>query len=270
MPGQSQRDGIAWQARPTNELGYRILGVRVDATQIPDTIAQMEEWITRRDACHFVAVTDMHSVMEAQYDDGFKSMLSSADLVVPDGFSLVWMGRRKGFALRSRVCGPELMAAFCEQTAQKGYRHFFYGGAPGVAEELGARFAVRFPGLIVAGTDCPPFRPLTPEEDREIVAAIERSRADVVWVGLGAPKQERWMFGHRPQLRIPVLIGVGAAFDFHTGRVPRAPVWMRDHGFEWLFRLAMEPRRLWKRYLVYGSQFVMLATLEMLGLKKFS
>jgi len=249
---------------------YSLLGVRVDAVQIADTIARMEEWITRRKACHFVAVTDMHSIMEAQHDDGFKEMLSGADLVVPDGFSLVWMGRRKGFALRSRVCGPELMAAFCEQTAQKGYRHFFYGGAPEVAADLGARFAARFPGLIVAGTYCPPFRLLTPEEDREVAEAIESSRADIVWVGLGAPKQDRWMFEHRKRLSVPVLIGVGAAFDFHTGRVPRAPAWIRDHGFEWLFRLAMEPRRLWKRYLVYGSQFALLVALELLGLKKFS
>jgi N-acetylglucosaminyldiphosphoundecaprenol N-acetyl-beta-D-mannosaminyltransferase len=114
------------------------------------------------------------------------------------------------------------------------------------------------------------FRSLTPEEDRQVVEAIERSRADIVWVGLGAPKQDRWMFAHRERLSVPVLIGVGAAFDFHTGRVPRAPVWMRENGFEWLFRLLIEPRRLWKRYLVYGLQFVILVALELLGLKKFS
>lgn len=249
---------------------YSLLGVRVHAVQIPDTISRMENWITQHQACRFVAVTDMHSVMEAQHDRNFKQVLEGADLVVPDGFSLVWMGRRKGFTMQSRVCGPELMAAFCEQTACKGYRHFFYGGAPQVAEELAAHFAARFPGLIVAGTYCPPFRLLTPEEDRETIAAIEDSRADVVWVGLGAPKQERWMFEHRARLTVPVLIGVGAAFDFHTGRVPRAPVWMRNHGFEWLFRLATEPRRLWKRYLIHGSQFVVLVVLEWLGVKKFS
>ncbi len=249
---------------------YTLLGVRVHAVQIADTIARMEEWISRRDACHVVAVTDMHSIMEAQYDENFKSMLLRANLVVPDGFPLVWIGRRKGFALRSRVCGPELMTAFCKETARKGYRHFFYGGAPGIAEDLGAHFAARFPGLVVAGTYCPPFRLLAAEEDRNITEVIERSRADIVWVGLGAPKQERWMFEHREQLSVPVLIGVGAAFDFHTGRVPRAPVWMRENGFEWLFRLAVEPRRLWKRYLVYGSQFVMLVALELLGIKKFS
>ncbi len=249
---------------------YSLLGVRVDAVQIPDTVARIDEWISRREACHVVAVTDMHSIMEAQHDKNFKNLLLRANLVVPDGFPLVWMGRRKGFALRSRVCGPELMTAFCKETARKGYRHFFYGGATGVAEDLGARFKARFPGLVVAGTYCPPFRLLTAEEDRNIVEAIERSRADIVWVGLGAPKQDHWMFEHRKLLSVPVLIGVGAAFDFHTGRVPRAPGWMRDHGFEWLFRLAMEPRRLWKRYLIYGAQFVILVALELLGLKKFS
>jgi N-acetylglucosaminyldiphosphoundecaprenol N-acetyl-beta-D-mannosaminyltransferase len=249
---------------------YSLLGVRVNAVQIPDTIARMEEWIARRETCRFVAVTDMHSLMEGQHDGVFKGMLMGADLVVPDGFPLVWLGRRKGFALRSRVCGPELMAAFCERTACKEYRHFFYGGAQGVAEDLAARFTARFPGLIVAGTYCPPFRALTPEEDCEAVAVIERSRADVVWVGLGAPKQERWMFEHRERLSVPVLIGVGAAFDFHTGRVPRAPGWMRDRGFEWLFRLVMEPRRLWKRYVVYGSEFILLVALESMGLKKSS
>jgi N-acetylglucosaminyldiphosphoundecaprenol N-acetyl-beta-D-mannosaminyltransferase len=139
-----------------------------------------------------------------------------------------------------------------------------------ISRSVGTRFAARFAGLVVAGCYCPPFRSLTAEEDREIIEAIERSRADIVWVGLGAPKQDRWMFEHRKRLSVPVLIGVGAAFDFHTGRVPRAPLWMSEYGFEWLFRLAMEPRRLWKRYLVYGSQFVVLVVLELLGIRKFS
>lgn len=257
-------------AREEVATSYTLLGVRVDPVQIADTIARMEEWIKRREACHVVAVTDMHSIMEAQHDENFKSILARANLVVPDGYPLVWLGRRKGFALPSRVCGPELMTAFCRETASKGYRHFFYGGAPGVAEDLGSRFAAQFPGLVVAGTYCPPFRSLGVEEDREIIETIERSRADIVWVGLGAPKQERWMLEHRTALSVPVLIGVGAAFDFHTGRIPRAPGWMRDHGFEWLFRLGMEPRRLWKRYLILGSQFVILVALELLGIRRFS
>lgn len=248
---------------------FRVLGVRVDAAQIPKVIARMEEWIARREGCRFVAVTGMHGVTEAQHDGKFKEILNAAELVVADGYPLVWLGRRKGFpSLRRRVYGPELMEAFCEQTARKGYRHFFYGGAPGVAKELAERFAERYPGLEVAGTYCPPFRAMTDEEDGEAVAAIEAARADIVWVGLSTPKQERWMFEHRERLSVPVLIGVGAAFDFHTGRVARAPDWMRENGLEWLFRLLQEPRRLWRRYLVYGSQFAVLVILESLGWRK--
>ncbi|MGB2622505.1 MAG: WecB/TagA/CpsF family glycosyltransferase [Candidatus Acidiferrum sp.] len=249
---------------------YKVLGVRVDAVQIPYVVSRMEEWISRRGSCRYIAVTDMHSLMHAQRAQNFKKILRDADLAVPDGFPLMWLGRRKGFPLRRRVYGPELMERFCEATAAIGYRHFFYGGAPGVAELLAARLAARFPGLQIAGMCCPPFRPLTSEEDRLEVRTINAARADVVWVGLGAPKQERWMFEHCGRLNVPVLVGVGAAFDFLTGRIAQAPPWMRDHGLEWLFRLSREPRRLGRRYLLYGPQFVALVLFEVLGLKKFS
>jgi N-acetylglucosaminyldiphosphoundecaprenol N-acetyl-beta-D-mannosaminyltransferase len=248
---------------------YEVLGVRVDAVQIPEVVSRMEEWIRRRDACRYIAVTDMHSLMHAQHAVCFKKILLDADLVVPDGFPLVWLGRRKGLALRRRVYGPELMERFCKESPAKGYRHFFYGGAPGVAEDLSIRLSARFPGLQIAGACCPPFRPLTQQEDEEVVSMINSAHADVVWVGLGAPKQERWMSEHRGRLKAPVLVGVGAAFDFHAGRVAQAPLWMREHGLEWLFRLSREPARLWRRYLIYGTQFVALVLLESLGLKKF-
>jgi N-acetylglucosaminyldiphosphoundecaprenol N-acetyl-beta-D-mannosaminyltransferase len=247
---------------------FHVLGVRVDAVQIPDVIARMEEWIARREGCRFVAVTGMHGVTEAQHDAEFKTILNAAGLVVADGMPLVWIGRRHGFEMRRRVYGPELMETFCKETAEKGYRHYFYGGAPGVGEELAARFVSRFPGMVVAGTYSPPFRSLTREEDGEVIQAIEVAQADIVWVGLSTPKQERWMYEHRERLNIPVLVGVGAAFDFHTGRIAQAPEWMRERGLEWLFRLAMEPRRLWRRYLVYGAEFAALVLLELLGLKK--
>jgi N-acetylglucosaminyldiphosphoundecaprenol N-acetyl-beta-D-mannosaminyltransferase len=248
---------------------YEVLGVRVDAVQIPDVVSRMEEWIKRRDACRYIAVTDMHSLMQAQHAESFKRILLDADLVVPDGFPLVWLGRRKGIALRRRVYGPELMERFCEESTAQGYRHFFYGGAQGVAEDLSIRLTARFPALQIAGTYCPPFRPLTQQEDEQVVSMINGVRADVVWVGLGAPKQERWMSEHQARLKVPVLVGVGAAFDFHTGRIAQAPLWMREHGLEWLFRLLREPGRLWRRYLIYGTQFVALVLLESLGLKKF-
>jgi N-acetylglucosaminyldiphosphoundecaprenol N-acetyl-beta-D-mannosaminyltransferase len=247
----------------------RVLGVHVDAVQIPEVVQQIEVWIRRRDSKRFIAVTGMHGVMEAQHDEKFKEILSAAGLVVPDGFPLVWLGRRQGFSgLRRRVYGPELMERVCAEGATKGYRHFFYGGAPGVAQELAGRFVERFPGLQIAGTYCPPFRAMTADEDREAVAAIEGARADVVWVGLSTPKQERWMFEHLNSLSVPVLIGVGAALDFHTGRLVQAPVWMRENGLEWLFRLAMEPTRLWRRYLIYGPEFAARVLLELLGQKK--
>jgi len=248
---------------------YLVLGVRVDAVQIPDVIVCVEEWIARREGCRFIAVTGMHGVTEAQHDAQFKAVLSAADLVVPDGMPLVWLGRRKGFSLPRRVYGPELMLQFCEESAKHGYRHFFYGGAPGLALRLAESFAADIPGFVVAGTLCPPFRPLTLEEDEGIISAIERSQPDIVWVGLSTPKQERWMYEHRNRLRVPAMIGVGAAFDINSGELRQAPYWMREHGLEWLFRLLQEPRRLWRRYLVYGTQFAFYVLLELSGLRRF-
>jgi len=248
---------------------FRVLGVRVDAVQIGDVIKKMEEWIERREEGHTIAVTGMHGVMEAMHDGEFGRILNGASLVVPDGYPLVVLGRRKGLALARRVYGPELMESFCEETARKGYRHFFYGGAEGVGEELARRFAGRFAGMQIAGTYCPPFRALTEEEEREVREKIKASRANVVWVGLSTPKQERWMARNREALGVPVMVGVGAAFDFHTGRVAQAPRWMRENGMEWFFRLMSEPRRLWRRYLVNGSEFAWLVLLEQLGLRKF-
>jgi N-acetylglucosaminyldiphosphoundecaprenol N-acetyl-beta-D-mannosaminyltransferase len=248
---------------------YRVLGVRVDAVQIGDVIKKMEEWIERREAGNYIAVTGMHGVMEARHDEEFGRILDGATLVVPDGYPLVVLGRRKGYELARRVYGPELMERFCEETARRGYRHYFYGGAEGVAEELGKKFARRFAGMEIAGTCCPPFRALTEEEEREVCEKIRASRADVVWVGLSTPKQERWMARVSEALGVPVMVGVGAAFDFHTGRVGQAPVWMRENGMEWCYRLMSEPRRLWRRYLVKGSEFAWLVILEQLGLKKF-
>lgn len=248
---------------------FSVLGIRVNAVQIPDAITWMEQRIERRVGVSYVAVTGMHGVSESRRDSGFREVLNSAGLVVPDGMPLVWIGRLRGFALQRRVYGPELMLEFCRATADRGLRHFFYGGAPGIADALAQRMAERFPGLVVAGTWCPPFRPLTPDEDAGIVARINESNADVVWVGLSTPKQERWMHQHRDVLNVPLMVGVGAAFDMHTGRLKQAPAWMREHGLEWFYRLVQEPRRLWHRYIVLGSQFAFNASLELAGLKRF-
>src|SRR4029077_12080805 len=217
------------------------------------------------EASRYIAVTGMHGVMEARHDPRFKRVLAEADLVVPDGMPLVWIGKLRGYVLQRRVYGPELMLEFCRKTANIGWRHFFYGGDAGVAEGLVESLAKSCPGIQIAGTYCPPFRPLTVEEDAQIVDAIHLAAPDVLWVGLSTPKQEMWMREHRDRLGVPVMVGVGAAFDFLSARKRQAPKWMREHGLEWLFRVLQEPRRLWRRYLVDGAKFVFLVGLELLG-----
>jgi len=209
----------------------------------------------------------MHGITETQYDPSFKQMLNSADLVVADGMPLVWLGRWHGHAMRRRVYGPELMEIFCRETGAL-YRHYFYGGGPGVAERLAEILRQRY-GVRTAGTWSPPFRPLTEEEKVEVARRIEAAAPDVVWVGLSTPKQERWMYEHRSRLSVPLMAGIGAAFDFVAGTKKQAPAWVRESGLEWLFRLAQEPRRLWRRYLVMGSKFVWNVALELLRLRKF-
>jgi len=241
----------------------------VDPVQIPEVVARIEEWVAGRSECHSVAVTGMHGVTEAHHDPEFKRILNSADMVVPDGMPLVWLARLHGHDLKRRVYGPELMLTFFEATAGKGYRHFFYGGDPGIPERLAETLQQQFPGTIVAGAYSPPFRPLAPEEDAGIVQRINEARPDVVWVSLSEIKQDRWMHEHRANLTAPVLVGVGAAFDFISGSKRQAPEWMRENGFEWLFRLWQEPRRLWRRYLIYGSKFLFWVLLEEIGLREY-
>ncbi len=252
---------------PTPE-SFRVLGVRVDAVQIPDVISLMTHWIDERRVGNYIAVTGMHGVMEAQHSVQFKEVLNRASLVVADGMPLVWVGKANRFPLRRRVYGPELMETFCWQTGDR-FRHFFYGGAPGVADKLGEVMKRRF-GIRLAGAYSPPFRPLNLEEERTLLDFLQVSRPDVLWVGLSTPKQELWMAEYRDRAGIPVLVGVGAAFDFFTGRARQAPPWMREHGLEWLYRLTTEPRRLWRRYLIYGSKFAWNVALELTGIKRFT
>jgi len=246
-----------------------ILGVGVNAINMTTALEVIEGWIVRQEP-HYVCVTGVHGVMESQRDEGLRHIHNRAGLVTPDGMPLVWLSRLKGFRHVGRVYGPDLMLALCERSVAQGYRHFFYGGAEGVPEQLATVLQNRFPGLQVVGTFSPPFRPLTPEEDREVVRMINEANPDIVWVGLSTPKQERWMAEHIDRLTAPVLIGVGAAFDFHTGRKPQAPRWMQRSGLEWLFRLLTEPRRLWRRYLINNPLFIALVVLQALGLRRYS
>jgi len=176
--------------------------------------------------------------------------------VTPDGMPLVWVAHLSGHPDVERVYGPDLMLEMCRASVSAGHRHFFYGGAPGVAQRLGDRLSARFPGLIVAGCHTPPYRDATAEEDEALVREIDAARADIVWVGLSTPKQERWMARHVGRVSAPVLVGVGAAFDFHAGLKKQAPRWMQRSGLEWSFRLVTEPRRLWKRYARNNPEFL--------------
>ncbi len=207
----------------------------------------------------------MHGVMESQADEAIRQIHNKAGMVVPDGMPLVWMNHYHGRRHVTRCYGPDLFLAVLQRSVENdaGFKHFFYGGAEGVPEMLAERMREKFPALQVAGTWSPPFRPLTPEEDEQVVKMIRDSGADIVWIGLSTPKQERWMADHVEKLGRPVLIGVGAAFDFYTGRVTQAPRWIQRSGLEWFFRMVMEPRRLWKRYLKNVPLFLILVIREM-------
>jgi N-acetylglucosaminyldiphosphoundecaprenol N-acetyl-beta-D-mannosaminyltransferase len=183
--------------------------MRFEALRIPGVVARMEERLANRKVAHYIVVSNVHVLIEARHSVSFRRVLDSADLCVPDGMPIVWVGRVRGHPLRHRVYGPDLLLNFCRQTKAKAYRHFFYGGASGVPEALAAKLGEQFPGLEIAGTYSPPFRKLTPEEDAGAVDMINRANADVLWVGLGCPKQEIWMHEHRERLRVPVIVGVG-------------------------------------------------------------
>jgi N-acetylglucosaminyldiphosphoundecaprenol N-acetyl-beta-D-mannosaminyltransferase len=240
----------------------------VHAVQIPDVVALIQRWIRSDIKGRYVAVTGMHGIAESQSDSDLRNALASADLVVPDGMPLVWLGRWHRHPLKRRVYGPELMETFCRETAGA-YRHFFYGGGDGTAERLANSLQERF-GIVVAGTYAPPFRPLTNEEQQEVASRVEEAAPDVLWVGLSTPKQEKWMHQNRGKLSVPVMLGVGAAFDINSGRTLQAPVWMREHGLEWLFRLSTEPKRLWRRYLISIPKAAGLVILELVGLTSSS
>jgi N-acetylglucosaminyldiphosphoundecaprenol N-acetyl-beta-D-mannosaminyltransferase len=232
-------------------------------------VEQISNWIEQRSR-HYISVCTVHTVMEARRDPAMRQALKGASLAAPDGMPLVWLGKWLSGGEVNRVYGPDLMVALSELSVKQGYSHYFYGGSAGVADQLARRLQQRFPGLKVAGAYSPPFRSGISLEEPEIITQINHCQPDIIWVGLGTPKQDLWMAAHRGLLQAPVLIGVGAAFDFHTGRVPQAPPWMQRSGLEWLFRLWQEPRRLWYRYLVYNPLFILLILAQTFKLKHYS
>ena len=244
-----------------------ILGVGISAIDRNDALQQMEHWIRTREQ-HYICVCPNHTIMESQKNKRLRRIVNSAGLVTPDGMSVVWGGKLLGNSYIEQVCGSDLMLSFCALAAKKGYTNFFYGGAEGVPELLTEKLCKRFPGLKVVGIYSPPFRPLTTAEDKAVIEIINQANPDVVWVSLGAPKQEFWMADHIEHISSPVMIGVGAAFDFLSGRKRRPPQWMQRNGLEWLFRLLQEPCRLWRRNL-YHPLFFYKLLLQWIGLKQF-
>jgi len=236
-----------------------VLGVPISKVTMPSVLNVVGTWIARGEPRQ-ISTCDVHCLMRAQTDERLADALQNADVVLPDGKPVAWTVRARFGPGIERVCGPDLMLALCERSAQTGWRHYFYGGADGVAEALAAELQRRYPGLAVAGAECPPFRQQAVAEVAATRQRILDSKADIVWVGLGCPKQDVWMLENAKKLPGVVSIGVGAAFDFHTGRIARAPVWMQRNGLEWFHRLASEPKRLWRRYLVLAPKFV-IATL---------
>lgn len=245
-----------------------ILGVGLSAINMQQALEQLACWINNREKV-LVVLCPVYTIMLCQEQPSLRSILNNAGMVTPDGMPLVFLGRLLGHQHMGRVYGPDLIQAFAERAAKEGYTSYFYGGAQGVPEQLAEVLAKRSPDFQSVGTYSPPYRDLTPEEDEAIVQRINVANPDVVWVGLGSPKQDYWMASHRDRLNAPVLVGVGAAFNMLTGRLRQAPYWMQRTGLEWLFRLAMEPRRLWRRYVLYNPRFIVQMALQMAGLRRY-
>lgn len=242
-----------------------ILGVGVSAVNMEMAVSRIDGWIERREPNYVIAVP-AHCIVECLRSEKLRKIYNRAGMVTPDGMPIAWICRLMGHSHVDRVYGPDLMMAVCERSVRRGYRHFLYGGwPPEVVEQLAVKLRERFPGIQIAGTYAPPFRPVTPEEDAMIVEKINAARPHIVWIGLGAAKEEYWSEAHVGRLGAPVLIGVGAAFDFHSGVKPQAPRWMMRAGLEWFFRCLTEPRRLVPRYMRDNPIFIWSILRQALG-----
>jgi len=238
-----------------------VIGVPIDPVSWTEVLERIGSWAKSRES-RYVCICNAHSCVTANRDDAFGQTVRDADLATPDGAPVAWMLRRMGFRAQERINGPDLMVRYCEVAAQRGEGIYLYGSAPETLDKLRHAMTARFPGLVIAGAYSPPFRPLTSEEDEKIVREINASGAGTVWVSLGCPKQEKWMHEHRGRISA-VMIGVGAAFDYHAGTIVRAPLWMQHAGLEWAHRLVSEPRRLWRRYLVTNTLFIVMAARQL-------
>lgn len=240
-----------------------VIGAPIDSLSWDAALTRLSGWAAARES-RYVCICNVHSVVTARQDPAFADVVREADMATPDGAPVAWLMRRLGMASQERINGPDLMWRYCAQAAQRGESIYLYGGRQQTLDILQRRLMEAFPGLRIAGTHSPPYRPLTVAEDEAVVEAINASGAGTVWVSLGCPKQEKWMAEHRGRINA-VMVGVGAAFDYHAGTIPRAPLWIQRNGLEWLHRLCSEPRRLWKRYLVTNTLFVFYAGMQLLG-----
>lgn len=244
-------------------VGGKVLGAFIDAVDWKTALSRISTWAANRES-RYVCICNVHSVVTADHDEVFEYVLAAADMVTPDGAPVAWMLRRLGFKGQQRINGPDLMWKYCELAAQRGDSIFLYGGKSETLERLQARLGEAFPRLKIAGAYSPPYRMLTHEEDLDVVEMINASGASTVWVSLGCPKQEFWMAIHRGRINA-VMIGVGAAFEYHAGTLRRAPQWMQENGLEWAHRLAAEPQRLWRRYLVTNTSFIFGAAWQLMA-----
>ncbi len=244
-----------------------VLGVKVSAVDMKRSLDLSDRWIAAGKP-GYICVTGVHGVMEAQKDPGLRHILNHAAINLPDGMPMTWLGRLQGFKRMDRVFGPDFMVAMCQVSVGRGYRNFFYGGKPGVAELLDETLKCKFPGLQVVGTYTPPFRRLSPEEEASLFEQVAEAKPHIVWVGLSTPKQERFMAQYVERLNVPLLVGVGAAFDFHTGAIRDCSGWIKRAGLQWLHRLMQDPKRLWRRYLRNNPAFVWRVTCQLMGLRE--
>ncbi len=245
-----------------------LLGVGINAVNMAEAL-QLSEALLQERGKGYICVTGVHGIMEAQRDRALRDILNRSFLCLPDGMPTVWVGRLQGHRAMGRVYGPDFMLQLCKLSARHGCRHFLYGGKRGVAEKLRARLEVLIPAIDIVGTYTPPFRPLTPSEEEELITRINQSRPDIIWVGLSTPKQERFMAQYIDRLHTSLMIGVGAAFDIHAGLLADAPQWVKECGLQWLDRLCQEPRRLWRRYLTNNPRFLWDIALQLSGVKNF-
>ena len=245
-----------------------VLGIGISVLNLQTALDEIAEAIRARRK-GYICVTGVHGVMEAQNDKSFRKILNESFLCTPDGMPMVWMGKINGHSEMRRVYGPDLMLEVCKWSEKSGARHFFYGGADGVACLLAQKLKAKFPKMEIAGTFTPPFRALSDGEFRDLRRTISNTQPDILWVGLSTPKQEKFMAEYLPQLEVTLMIGVGAAFDFHSGRMKQAPRWMQRSGLEWFYRLCREPRRLAKRYLRNNPMFLWKYLTQLAGWQKF-